>query len=302
MNSTLTFDNLIAEIRADFESYDEAGLIDEVSMRRWANIAIRRFGENVTTRQDTVLHVKDGRAIMPDNFYSLYVAYECSKRGYHIAKKEDKAVVENSIMWKEKVTRTNEWDSCSPECKTESESVVTETLYVEDSSVEFYYDSPVMLKLGKRMNRNQCHATCRNKIVKDNPREIIINNNTLTANFAKGDIYMQYNGIDTDETGSMIIPETDKGEVKNYVEYYVKYRFIEKLAFNGDDSNMINLLGFLDGKVKEHLALAMTDSKFSTFSPDSLRRIKKKNRAEMWKFENMSSILPGEYYTRGYQR
>ena len=298
----MNIDSLIAEIKTDFESYDEAGLIDEVSLYRWALIAIKRFGENVTTLQETVIEVKNGTAILPKNFYSLYVAYECSKRGVTIPKEEDKGVIQSSLMWKERVTRTNEWSSCDPSCVTESEDTIVERVYMGTSEAKFLYNRPVMLSLGKKMNRNQCHKECRNKIIKDNPNEITINNNTLYANFNSGDIYMQYYGIDKDEEGRLVIPDTDKGEVANYVEYYLKYRFIEKVALNGDDKSAMNMMGFLDGKVKEHLALAMTDSKFSTLSPASFKRIKNKNRAEMWKYENMFSIKPGEYYNKGHQR
>jgi hypothetical protein len=297
-----TVNALIAEIKADLESYDSAGLIDDISMMRWALTALRKFGANVTTLQDTMVHVKNGKATLPDNFYSLYVAYQCSKRGYHIPENSSKDVVQSSIMWKERVTRSTEWNSCSPTCKTESEDVVTETVYIKDNPVEFYYHLPRPLSLGKRFNRNQCHKDCRNKFVMDNPNEITINRQTLTANFNEGDIYMQFYGIDKTEDGEYLIPDTDKGELYTYVEYYLKKRFFEKLLANGDDKNVASLLTFYASEERQQLALAMTDTKFTNFKPSSLKRIKQKNRAEMWKYENMFSILPGEYYTRGYQR
>lgn len=291
----ITIESFIADIRDEFSSWDSAGLIDNTSIHKWINKALLKFGSNIMLLQDTVIEVENSTGIIPHNFFSLYSAYLCNKKGFKNVPEKHKKTLQQSYAWVERVERSNKWNSCDPCCAEEEEKTIVEKLYFKDVEVDFYYNQPTLLKLGKTIDRNVCHKECRNKIVKDNPNEIIILNNTLQTNFREGSVYMQYYGLPKDEDGNTSIPETPKGEVETYLEYHVKRKIAENIGANQDDSSAFNLLSYYSQMEKEHLGLALTDAKFSTLTPNSFRRLKKINRAEMHRYELMCPSLFRNY-------
>lgn len=282
-----TVNSLIATIKTQYSSYNSSGLIDEVSIYDWVIEASKKFGENVMILQDTVVEVKDSMATLPDNYYSLYSAHLCEKKGYVLKDPKHIDTLQQSYMWVERVERSSSWNSCEPCCKEDTEKTIVEKYYFRDVEAEFHYKNPILLKLGKTMKRNKCHKDCRNLLVRDNPNEITINQKTLQSNFREGNIYIQYYGLETDEDGSPLIPESPKGEVEKYIEYYVKRNFFEGLIANGDDPNARTLFQFYIQKEDSQLGLALTDAKFSRLTPDSFKKLQKINRAEMLKYEMM---------------
>lgn len=286
----ITIESFIADIKSELSSYNGAGLIDDVSIYKWVTKALLKFGANIMTLQDTVINVSNKQGVIPLNFYSMYVAYKCDKKGYYLKEPESIGTLQQVYSWVERVERTNHWNTCDPCCKEEEEKTIIEKVYFKDTEVEFHYHNPIMLKLGKTMKRDKCHSKCRNMIVKDSPHEIIINENTLVTNFLEGDVYMQYYGLPQDEKGKPQIPETPKGEVETYLEYHVKRKIFENILANGDDKTVSTMFSYYAQKEDSQLGLALTDAKFSTLTPNSFRRLKKINRTEMQRYELMFPI------------
>lgn len=281
----ITIDSFIADIKSELSAYDSSGLIDDVSIYKWVMKAMLKFGANIMTLQDTVVNVKNSQALLPDNFYSLYVAYKCDKKGYYVKDKKHIDTLQQSYTWIERVERSNKWNTCEPCCSEKTDKTIIERIYHREAEAEFHYHKPVLLKLGRTMQRDRCHAKCRNMVVKDCPHEIIINGTTLFTNFSEGDVYVQYYGLPHSETGEIMIPETPKGELETYLEYHVKRKIFENIIANQDDSGASSLFQFYMQKEDMQLGLALTDAKFSTLTPNSFRRLKKINRTEMQRFE-----------------
>jgi hypothetical protein len=231
---------LIAEVRNDFKKYSDAGLIDQTSLYRDIEIGLKRFGNDIMEVHETVLEVKEGYAKLPNNFFSLYIAYECEPLGF----RTNEVVIDdlqNSYIYKERVTTSNKWKECDACCQEQQENIIRENLYFRNQNVEFYYYRPKLLSLGRTFKKNACHTNCRNKYVKDNPNEIVIIGTTLQANFKEGDIYMQYYGLPVDENGNIDIPETKNGHLETYLEYYLKRRIAERLLGNNDAMGLSNM-------------------------------------------------------------
>jgi len=283
----ITLDSFIADIKSELSAYDASGLIDDISIYKWVCKALLKFGSNIMILQDTLISVDNSQGNIPANFYSLYAAYQCDKKGYEPLSKEVRKQLQQQYSWVERVERSNKWVSCEACCQCEEEKTIVENVYYGDTEVKFHYHQPVLLKLGRTFDRNSCHKECRNRIVKDNPNEIIILNNTLFSNFKEGDVYMQYYGLPKNENGIVCIPESPKGEVETYLEYHVKRKIMENVLANQDDSGAASLFQFYSQKEDSHLGLALTDTKFSKLTPNSFRRIKKINRLEMQRYELM---------------
>jgi hypothetical protein len=275
-------DTLLAEIETDLSQYKTAGLIDRSSIYRWTKLALKAFGQSVCILQDTVVQVKNGQAKLPDEFHSLEFAVKCSPNGLFY-KEEDKAILQNSFIWKERVEDTTCWNSCEPSCKVVGEKTITENIHINDKTLTFYYDSPMPLRLGRNVRKDFLATSCRNIAVKECPYEITIDRTTMHTNFPDGVVFLQFYGVEVDSDKKPIIYDSQKGEVENYIEYHLKRRLVEKMMLNGDNVNLIQDLSYLSQKEQTHLSLAKTDLR--ALRPESYRKLAYANRRQMMKYE-----------------
>lgn len=230
-------EDFIIELKSSLRSLDKRDLIDDVSIYRWIEIALRKFGGDITVPKEAVVDVKRGQAIMPGDYFDLILAFKCDFKGYEVPEGDKvKAELQNTIAWKERTERSYRWCSCDECCVDEQEKVVVEKFYINthdhDHEVRCYYDKPVLLRLARPMLKDSCLSKCRNKLVKDSPYEINIVNGYLYANF-DGPIYMKYKSLPFDGD-QIIIPDTPQGMVLDYVENFVKMRLFEELMYNGE--------------------------------------------------------------------
>lgn len=280
----MKLDSLIAEIEVDLAQYKAAGLIDKTSLVRWANNALKKFGQSICTRTEKVLQVEGGQCSLPEGFHSLQLAVKCNPASYYY-EEEDVNVLQNSIVWKERFERSTKWNSCTPCCKTEGESIITENVYINEKLITFYYESPSILKLGKTFKKDVCAKDCRNLFITENPYEINIIGNTLQTNFTDGTVYIQYYGLEVDEMGLPIIPDTPRGELATYIEMYLKKKLFEKFIMNGDENNVATLLQYYSQQENQQYPKALADSKFLTFNWNSYGKVMANNRINMLRNE-----------------
>lgn len=275
-------DELIAEIRSDLNKFDAAGLIDEVSVTRDIVKALRRFGNAVTELHETVLEVEGGKATLPENFHNLSIAALCEPIGY---KRFGTDSLVSSHFYKEKVIRKQVWNECDTCCNESSESLIRENVYFKGAEAEFYYKNPTLLTLGKTLNKSVYNEKCRNKIVKDNPNIITINELTLTANFSEGHVYIQYYGLPMDENGYIDIPETKNGHLDTYIEYHVKRRIAERLLGNGDGGPLSSMYQVYAQQEQIALQNASNEVKMKHITPNTFKKMAIRNRVESMKFD-----------------
>ena len=276
---------LIAEVRNDFKKYSDSGLIDQTSLYRDIEIGLKRFGNDIMEVHETVLEVKEGYATLPKNFFSMYIAYECEPLGF---KTNDVVIddLQNSYIYKERVTTSNKWKECDSCCQEQHENIIRENLYFRNQNIEFYYYKPKLLALGRTFKKNACHTNCRNKYVRDNPNEIVIIGTTLQANFKEGDIYMQYYGLPVDENGNIDIPETKNGHLETYLEYYLKRRIAERLLGNNDALGLSNMYSVYKREEQVALRKASSELKLTNIKPSFSKRIKRLKRLESLQYES----------------
>lgn len=276
---------LIAEVTSEFQKYSDSGLIDENSLYRDIVKGVKRFGNDITTLQETVVTVKNGQVKLPDNFHSLYVAALCEPLGYEKSPNIEIHDLQSSYFYRERTSQKNTWNECNPCCKEQEENIIKENLYFKQDLVSFYYKNPVLLKLGKTFLKDSCHAKCRNKIVRDNPNEIVINGVTLYTNFDEGSIYMQYYGLPMDEDGQLDIPDTNTGHLETYLEYYLKRRLAERLMGNNDAQGLSNLYSIYKQEEQVALRNASNELKMARITPTSMKRIRRINKLESLTYE-----------------
>jgi len=279
----------IAELTSDLQKYDEAGLINYRSLNLWLQTSIKRFGNNVMVPTDKVLKVENGRVELPENFWKLDLAIKCDPEGVKVVSGDVKSVITNDT-YKTRLQENYVWDNQSNTHIKKDYTQITEVVYMDNNIVNYTYNNPVILKLTKGMKKESCSKTCRNlqsKFTHSSPWEINILNNFMQTNFTKGFVYIQYEGLPTDENGDLLIPESPNGHLQEYLMYHCKAKLIENLMGNGDDTNLINMYKIYTSKEERYFSLAMTEVKFMGLSHDWDVKMKNKMRRDTMKFENL---------------
>jgi hypothetical protein len=283
----MTIDELIAEIvSGGFEKYDEAGQVDRISLRTWIRNELKRFGGNLTTRNETILHVKDNRTKLPENFWQLFLAVNCEIEAFE--KDDPNNILQNSFFFKERTEGIMEWDNMNESYVNKTYNYVREDFYFHDAKASFYYKNPTLLRLGKGFNKSVCNSECPNLrpyLVSNDLNEINKVGDYLNANFREGMIYMQYDGLACDEDGNILIPETQHNRLREYLIYYCRMRIIEDLMH--EEPSIANMLNYYSGRVNETFGLAMTEVKFEALGKGWKQKVRNRMRAQTLKYDYM---------------
>lgn len=284
----MTFNEFLAELKSDMSQYFESGLIDEASILRWVNQALKKFGATIMIYHEAVVEVENGRGKLPDNFYSLKHALKCDKDFIECTPDTEKILV-NSFFWTDVQLKQKEWNICTDNChKNEVEEyTIRHKTYINGHAFNKYYKRPVELRLSSAFKKSICDIDCLTKYRSSSPYEINIIGNTLYTNFKEGDVYIKYKGGEVDEEGIIIIPETPKGELETYVFYFVKRNILEVVMTNGDDTNVANLFKYFLDAERLQLGLALTEAKFLGLTPRALYKLGDRNKLERMKFERI---------------
>jgi hypothetical protein len=265
----ITRNNLIAEVLSDLKQYNETGLIDAISLNRWVKNALLKFGGNIMPRLDKVLEVRAGLAILPENFYALRLAAKCTPSSSEMIfgdEKED--TLQNVYQYKVRKEAQVEWDNLSHSYKEGAFTEITEKIFFHDgrTQVQFNYGYPKLLKLTKGFVKERLtsdNLNLQRQLTKSSPYEANLIGDRIQVNFEEGFIYIQFQGLPTEEdTDDLIIPEVMGNYVHEYIEAELKKKIFEFLWSNGDDENVQNKLMYWKQESADKFSNAMTAAKF----------------------------------------
>jgi hypothetical protein len=283
----MTRKQIVAEILTDLRQYDESQLIDYRSLNMWIKNELKRFGANVTILTEKVLEVENGRAELPDNFWTMYLAVKCTPDSQEINDESCSQQIQESSFWKQRLEKTYIWDNQSGSHKQEDYKTIEEKVYYNNCQVTFRYREPEVLRLTTGIKKEYCATGCKNlqkQLTSSAKNEINIVGNVIQTNFKNGFIYLQYNGLPTDEDGDILIPEVRS--LEEYLIYYAKRKILEALWINDDDVNIVNKLQYIRQMERETFSLAMTQVKFENLKNWD-KRLKMKMVQESNRFEKM---------------
>lgn len=275
---------LIAEILSSVRQYDESGLVDYRSINRWITNELRRFGSNLMQLTEKVIEVENGEAVLPENFYTLYLAVKCDATSHEFIE-GCRDNIERSNSWTQRLETTYEWDNQSNSHKGVDFKCIEEKVVTRNCSMIFRYSNPQILKLTKGIKREYCANACKNIKVMQAPNEMNILMNKMQFNFKKGFVYLQYYGLPTTEDGDLYIP--DIRNLEEYLIAYCKRKILEDLWMNDDDVNLVNKLSYMKQEENALYGYAQTQVKFESLSKNWDSRIRLKNIRETNKFERM---------------
>jgi hypothetical protein len=230
----MRLEEFISEIETTFSNYAETNDLDRISIKSWVLTCLRKFGKNITEKRETIVEVKNSKALLPEGFKSLHLALRVTPDSYCL--NGDEKEIKQSFVYKQRIENPVVWDTIFQEyivnnCETK---LVTERLFINSSWIDFYY-KPEWLSLVDGIQKDTLDVDCLNlhpSIRGTQRNKINITNRTINTNFEEGKIYLQYNSLPVDEDGEVIIPEYSTGDIYNYIENYVKIKIAENLILN----------------------------------------------------------------------
>ena len=160
----MTYKQIISEIKSALKTYDQQGLLDEISIRNWIKENIKEFGGNIMNEYQTVLIVEKGKVKLPDNFWALKAAIKCEQEGYTEEKVEKHIQKRISYLEWTDIEDYYNYIEGRPCLEDGDSKYVTETLYFEvpKKAYKFYYKQPKILNLKNHVYQVRCEDNCPN--------------------------------------------------------------------------------------------------------------------------------------------
>ena len=270
----VSLEQFTAEIETSLSNYAESNDIDRQSIKTWVIQALRKFGKNICEKNETVVEVKNSRALLPETFKSLTFAVKVKTKPF--TEEETKQLV----LERKYIENEAQFDPLTQEyvvnyCSTK---VVTEKVYSNVESPKFYgYE---LLALAPNINRNTLDTNCINlhPYLQAAPNEVNIVNRTLSANFKEGYIFLRFNSLPMGDDGEVCIPIFSTGEILSYIENLVKLKLCEGFIINNKNPQGISQL-YASYKADDRALLhaAQCEAKFNGLSKDWDRKYYKQN-------------------------
>lgn len=272
----------IAEIETELRSFTDTGLVDRITIEQIVINKIKKFGANVLDLKETIIDIENSTAQLPKDFRAMKLALKLNAEGYTIDGRKEN--LKDSYIYYQRIENPVVWSEITQEYIRNCESkLVTETITINDSKAKFYY-KPEYLSLVKGIKKdfltNDCiniHPSIRNTY----PHQISITNQTLNANFKKGQIYLQYRGLPTDEYGDILIPEFTTNEIYDYIKLAVKVQLAEEWILNDENpKGLTQLLPMWKQELPRLQRGAMIEAKFGNLSKDWHKKFKAMNKRD----------------------
>ena len=270
----ISLEQFTAEIETSLSNYAESNDIDRQSIKTWVIQALRKFGKDICEKNETVVEVKNSRALLPETFKSLTFAVKVKTKPFTDEESKqlilERKYIQNEAIW-DSLTQSYITDYCQT-------FITTEKVYSNVEPTKFYgYE---LLALSPHISKDTLDVNCFNlhPMISSKPNEISINNRSLSANFKEGFIFLRYNSLPSDENGEIMIPIFSTGEIFSYIENLIKLKLCEGFIINNKNPQGISQL-YASYKADDRALLhaAKCEAKFSGLSKDWDRKYYKQN-------------------------
>lgn len=286
-----TEQELFLEVKSSLKSYDEANLIDDITLRMWLRMELKSFGTNVMVLTDDIVEVDGGKAKLPEDFWRLKEAWKYTPSHFRLNSGSIEEL-ERHRHWNHRVNNNHFSD-----CEEKKDCCIEEKIEYKGSNASLFYSQPTILRLTRGFNSKATTKDCinlPNYVKKKEKNEINIIGNTIQTEFYKGFIYIVYIALPT-EQGELIIPSTQHDDLYKYLLTFLKLKVLEEMWLNNDDPNLGNKISYLYARSEDYRSRAATEMKAGILNPASWKTIRNTNRRRHSKYDN---LIPKQNFRR----
>jgi hypothetical protein len=277
-----------ATVKEEFKSYFDTGALDDLMFPTYTNKCLNKLGKSSYKIADTILHIKDFEARLPDNFHAVREAWLCTAINgypyrsansfYSQAASEDTIQVSPVTSGGEACTNVECVDCGDGNCM----PVLIQAVYKTNNEINVSYKREFLLKPGNISVKANCTEDCIN-FGSSAADSFDIRDNKFVTNFREGTVHLVCYVTDYDELQNQLIP--DNYRIKEYIEAFLKYKMIETLTNNVNDETFNQLqtkLVYYKGLADEAYIMAEMEIKKQTANAKYRRLKQHLNRFNMY--------------------
>lgn len=312
-----TFDQLLNEIRSDFQNYNLENYIDAQQMIKVAKRVNYDLGLRIFKTKEAVLEVEKGRVKLPDDFYTLNFALICNEFEEHMAMPQGTHIEEVPYVpvYRETPAYIDPCvapvvncgkcsmspcgcgyappaDNCSkPRVVLNCKGDTYELVQTVNTQIRTYKQ---FLPLRILNNAQSVDCDCPN-LYWQSPENAWIKDNFLFTSFDCGNVYINYQGMLEDDNGDLLVPDHDM--LNEYYEYALKQRILENLIMN-DEPQATAKLQLVEARYRAARNAALSIVNTPNFA--EMKQMWETNRrAQYAKYYNMFKSYPWNQFYPG---
>lgn len=296
-----TFDQLLAEVKMDFEDFNLEDLIKPYQLIKVAKRVNYDLGLRIHKTKNVVLEVEKGRAKLPDDFYILNYAYVLGNYEMVTPMVQGTHTEQVPLPTPEYFTQPDTIDVCAtkPECPTPEPECPDPCQAPEpcgcntcncDTWMNCKGETMQLIQKIKFQTRKWTQfyrikitgsdqffdPKCPNKTWAAK-NTAFIRDGYIYTSFREGELYINYEGLLEDEEGNILV--LDHPMINDYYEYAMKERLLENLMAAGHQLNP-NLVQRIDVKFRQSRNVA--NGIVNTMEFDELKEVWEMNRKAMF--------------------
>lgn len=256
-------DQLLDEVRLDFEAFDSSNLIKTHQAIKVAKRVNKELGLKLNKTKQIVLEISNGRARLPEDFYIANFLFLMDK--YTVSTSNFGGTTTIDLYEEDTpyhVAPPEVVNTCDPckqcgeeliECKPCSRCTLKEISCNLDTCGNEYKVYQVTNRETREFNRLMKLSIVNNNWVSDrcfnlgtkSINKAWIEDGWIYFNIDKGYVYINYEGMMEDDDGHLMVLDHDI--INEYYEYAIKKRILENMAMNNENVTQLQLQLIMEG-------------------------------------------------------
>ena len=225
-------DPVYATVKEELKSYFDTGAVDDLLFPTYLDKCLRKLGRTTYIISETILHIEDFEARLPDNFFAVREAWLCtSVNGYPYQNANSfysQAATQSTIQVSPltvggQICSHCNQSGCAGDCMPE----LIQAVYKTNNEHSISYTRQYLLKPGNISVKANCTLDCAN-LGSSAADSFDIRDNKFVTNFRRGTVNLIFYATEYDEIGNQMIP--DNYRIREYVEAFIKYKIFEMLS------------------------------------------------------------------------
>lgn len=250
---------LIAIVKEELKSYYDTGAIDDVLFPIYIDNCLRKLGKGSYDIKPAIFTIQNYSSELPEDFLSIREAWLCVD--VTSSYKLPGAVYQQIDTCSTRIDTPDVYCTACDEC--DMPDTIKAVYKTTGTAFAYYHKDYLLYPEGTSSGRN---------VYKINRKKIFVE-------FESGTVYALYYSKETDCDGYSMIP--DNFRIKQYIEFYLKYKAYEQLANQVTDEtfNQINNKAQqYERKCDEAYIDALTESKKETVYDKQRKMINQRRR------------------------
>ena len=281
-------------VKEELKSYFDTGAVDDLMFPTYLDKCLRKLGRTTYVISETILHIEDFQARLPDNFYAVREAWLCTDVAgfpYQNASSFYSQAADQTTIQVSPVTVGGQLcnicnqSGCAGDCMPE----LIQAVYKTNNELNRAFHKQYLLKPGNISVRANCTLDCAN-LGASSADSFDIRDNKFVTNFRNGTVYLIFYATEYDDLGNQMIP--DNYRIREYIEAFIKYKVFETLTNQITDETFQQLqtkLMYYKQLSEEAFIMADIEIKKQDVYAKQRRIVNDLNRNKMYELPNRTN-------------